>query len=315
MNWPRLCVAVAALAAFGCRPAAERGAPIDPALAALAPADTVMVAGLRLEALRATPVWQKHVAGKPVAPLDQMAKDTGLDVRKDVSEVLLASDGKDSVVLAKGKFAQAEVEAAIEKRGGKRMPYKGIPLTGNEEAVVAFLDATTVVAGRASVVRSVIDQRGRSGAPKALLDEARGVAAGNQVWAVSVGGFDELKKGFRPPDDLANLARIAAMVEKSSFGADLRSGLNATATLLCRTEEDARTLFDAARGIIGLARLSTPDNEPDLLRFYDGIQVALDQRSVRIRAEISQELLDKALERLPAGGVALSPGFSLPRRP
>jgi len=312
----RSCTLVVALTVAGCSRAPRAPVSIDPELAALAPADTVTLAGLRLEVLRGTPLWQKWVVGKKVAPLDELARETGLDLRKDVSEALLASNGKDGVVLARGKFARAELEAGLERRGGKRMPHKGATLVGNEEAAVAILSASVAVAGPAPLVRTIIDQRGRGGAPKALLAEAKGVAAENQIWAVSAGMKPELPKGAELPDSLANLAKIAEMIEKSSFGADLRAGLNATGVMACRSEQDARTLHDALRGIIGLARLSTPDSEPDLLRVWDGIQVSLAERTVRVRVQIAQELVDKLLGMLPAGGAAaLSPGFQLPRLP
>ena len=309
----RSCALVVALAAAGCSRAPRTPVSIDPDLVALVPGDTVTLAGLRLEALRATPLWQKWVAAKPVAPLDELARDTGLDLRKDVSEVLLASNGKDGVVLARGKFQRAELEANLERRGGKRMPHRGTTLVGNEDAAVAFLSSSIAVAGPAPLVRNAIDQRGRSGAPKALLEEAKGVAADSQVWAVSLGGLDQAAKAAPQVGNLANLAKFAELVERFSFGADLRSGLDATGVIVCRNEQDAQTLSDAARGIIGLARLSTPASEPDLLRVYDGIQVSLEQRTVRLHAEIAQELLDKLLAKLSAGPGAFSPGFQLPR--
>ena len=91
----RFWLAVTAWVVAGCSRAPRAPLGIDPLLAELVPGDAVTLAGVRLEALRATPLWQKWVAGKPVAPLDELAKETGLDLRKDVSEVLLVSNGKE----------------------------------------------------------------------------------------------------------------------------------------------------------------------------------------------------------------------------
>ncbi len=308
-------VLVAVLLVTGCSRGPRAPVSIDPELAELAPSDTVTLAGLRLEALRATPVWQKWVVGKPVPPLDELARETGLDLRKDVTEALLASNGKDGVVLARGKFDRAGLEVGLEKRGGKRMPHQGVTLLGGEDAAVAVLSASVAVAGPARLVRGVIDQRGRrGGAPRTLLEEAKGIAAGSQIWAVSHGGLDQAARVAPEAGSLGNLAKIAGMIEKSSFAADLRAGLNANAVLLGRGEQDARTLHDALRGILGLARLSTPDSDPDLLRVWDGVQVSLEQRTVRVRAQVAPELLDKLLGKLAAGGPgALNPGFPLPR--
>jgi len=306
---------VLTLLAAGCSRAPRAPVIIDPSLAEFVPADTVSLAGVRLEALRATPLWQKHVAAKPLAPLDELARDTGLDLRKDVADVLVASNSKDVVVLARGRFARAELEAALERRGAKRMPHRGATLIGNEETAVAFLSASVAVAGPAAVVRTVIDQRGRGGVPKALAEEAKGIPADSQIWGVSLGGLGQAAKAAPQGSNLGNLAKFAELVEKTSFGADLRAGLNASGVITCRGEQDARTLSDALRGLVGLGRLSTPDSEPDLLRAFDGIQVSQQQRSVRINAQIAQELMDKLVARFSAGAAALTPGFRLPRLP
>jgi hypothetical protein len=306
-------VLAALLAVAGCSRGPRAPVIIDPELADLVPPDTVALAGLRLDALRNTPVWRKWVVGKPVAPLDELARDTGLDLRQDVSEALLASNGKDGVVLVHGRFNRVAWEAGLEKRGGKRMPYRGVTLVGGEDAAAAVLSASVAVAGPARLVRSVIDQRlRRGGAPRALLEQAQGIAGDSQLWVVSLGGLGQAAQVAPEAGNLANLAKIAEMIEKSSFAADLRTGLNASAVLQCRGEQEAQTLHDALRGILGLARLSTPDSEPDLLRVWDAVQISREQRAVRVRAQVAPELLDKLLGKLTAGGgTSLTPGFPL----
>lgn len=312
MGWMSRSLVVAGLAIAGCRTAPQGAVRIDPVLESLVPADTVALAGLRMEALRATPVYQKWAVGKTPLPLEEFAAETGLDLRKDVSEALLASNGKESLALARGKFSRAQLETVMTERGAGRTRFEGYTLLGNDEVALVVVDSTTVVAGRPAMVRAALQRRSRSGgAPRALLQEARKITGENQIWAVSLGGFEQVATAVPLPGNLANLARIASLIEKSSFAADLRSGLSASAAMLCRTEQDAKTLSDALRGLIGLARLSTPDSEPDLLRLYDGIQVSLEQRTVKVRAQVSQELLDKAVARFSSGlpGFTFRPGF------
>jgi len=85
------------------------------------------------------------------------------------------------------------------------------------------------------------------------------------------------------------------MLESVTAWADLRSGLQLSASGLCRTDQDARTLSDALRGLVGLGRLSAPPEQPDLLRVYDAIQVDQQQRSLRLSVNLPQDLLDKAV--------------------
>src|SRR3977135_2846669 len=76
------------------------GPTIDPALSSLIPPDTILLAGARLEAFARTPIYQKHLANRAMPLIDDFPKQIGLEVRRqDLWELLLISDGKQSVVL------------------------------------------------------------------------------------------------------------------------------------------------------------------------------------------------------------------------
>ena len=298
LRWAWLLLSLAA----GCRPADTGSVRVDPALASLVPPDAVFLAGVRLDALRATPAYQKWVAARPRPLVDEFARETGLDVRKDLWELLLASDGRSTLVMARGKFGPPGQEPRLGREGARRMPYKGYTLMGNESAALVFMNTSTAVAGPAPALRSLIDQRDRSdrGQAKSLLGMLSTIPARSQMWAVSV-GTPALAGKLPQSGNLANLGKILALLESSTLAVDLRTGLNLVATGVCRAEQDARTLGDAIRGLIGLARLTTPDNEPEMLRAYDGIRVEQQQRSVRLEALIPQDALDKLLGRLDFG--------------
>ncbi len=282
------------LAALGCGSADSGPVRVDPALAALAPPDAVFLGGVRMEALRATPLYKKWVENKPQPFLDDFARETGLDPRRDVTELLLASDGKQTLTMARGKFAPLR----FERNGARRMPYKSYTLIGNEDTAVVLMNSTTAVAGAAPAIRALIDRRGRATAP--LLARVKEIPPGSQIWFVSAGtaGLADQLPGSGL---LANLPRILTMLETLTLSADLRSGATLTAGGVCRTEQDARSLADAIRGLLGLARLGTPNRQPELLRLYEIIQVTNEQRAVRLQAQIPEELLGALLARFDAG--------------
>ena len=91
-------VVLAALAA-GCGPRQPASVEVDPELAALVPSDTLALTGVKLDALRVTPLYQKWI----VPELARLSKQDGVDLQKDVSELLAISNGKDAAVFAKGK--------------------------------------------------------------------------------------------------------------------------------------------------------------------------------------------------------------------
>lgn len=75
-------------------------------------------------------------------------------------------------------------------------------------------------------------------------------------------------------------------------------GLRAEIHGTTATEKDAANLRDAVRGMVGLGRLQVPENQPELLHIWDGIIAEQQGRSIIIRADIAQELLDKLIQML-----------------
>src|SRR5262245_52057357 len=87
-----------------CGPRSQTGARIDTALEGLIPADTVHLVGAQMEAIRSSPLTALMLEQKQNASLDELAQRTGIDARRDVDELLVANDGKQTLVMIKGKF-------------------------------------------------------------------------------------------------------------------------------------------------------------------------------------------------------------------
>ncbi len=287
-----ICVPLLALTA--CHSAETGRTSVDATLAALVPPDATMLAGIRMAAIRSTPLYQKMLAQKRLERLDEFARQTGFDPRRDVRELLVASNGKDSIVAARGTFNVRAFE------GMTRSMYKGYALYTRDRGGVALIDNSTAIAGTLDAVRAVLDryQAGNRSGPAQLLARARQIPPENQVWSVS-NGFDNLLTGRIPESgNAANFGRILRSLENTTAAADLRTGLNGYINGLCRTEPEAKNLGDAARGMVGLGRLSVPENQPELLRLWDGIKVDQQQRTINITVAIPQDLIDKLINLL-----------------
>jgi hypothetical protein len=287
-----ICILLAALAA--CNSAETGRTGVDSTLAALVPPDATMLSGVRMEAVRATPLYQKMVASKALPQLDDFARQTGFDPRRDVRELLIASNGADSLLAARGTFNIHPIE------GAAKSSYKGYTLYTRENGAVGLIDNSTAIAGPVAAVRAALDryQAGERTGPSALLARARQIPSENQIWSVS-NGFDSLIARNIPQEgNAASAGRILRSLENTTFAADLRTGVNGSLNGLCRTEQDAKNLGDAARGLVGLGRLSVPENQPELLRLWDGIKVDQQQRTVKITLAIPQDLIDKLVDLL-----------------
>ena len=283
---------------------------VDALLAKFIPADTVSLMGARLDKLRQTPLYVTMMAQQKLPQLDQFARETGFDPRTDVQELLVASPAEPdaSVVMAHGSFHPIHLEKIqVEKFEGYNI-YAGPEhpvrpgAVGNGKSGFVLIDASTAVAGPVDRVKRAISQYKGGGktVPKDLLDRARGIGDEYQIWAVSQGGWNFLSTQLPQTGSGVNFGKIFQNLDRTVFEADLRNGLKAAAMGNCKTSEDAKNLSDGARGLVGFGRLSVPDNQPELLKLWDAIQVAQNDRQIVIRADIPQNLIDQLMAMFQA---------------
>jgi hypothetical protein len=269
---------------------------VDNVLAKLIPADSLALFGARMEQVRSAPLYTKLVGQQKLPQLDSFADETGFDPRRDVRDLIIASNGRPNtgVLLARGTFHVADVKTL------KKVKYRGytLSLTPKEESGFCVMDNTLAIAGPTASMKAALDHYLSTGKDAAtdLLNQARAVPQQFQVWSVSVGGADFLANNLPHDGNAANFGKIFRSMENTHFQADLSHGLNATAQGQCRTEADAKSLSDAIRGLIGFGRLSVPDNQPELLRLWDGLKVEQNLRTITISANIGQDLIDKLVQ-------------------
>jgi hypothetical protein len=292
------CAALCLLALNGCQPKRSASLHISPALEALVPADTVVVLGINLAAVRNTPIYQKLMERFPLPQLDEFQKQTGLDPRKDLSEVLLCSNGKTALLVVRGKFRIADLEARVKSNGMTPSNYKGHTLYGDDRAAVTFLDDSTAAAGLPAELRALIDQTGskNAGLPPDLRELLRTLPASDQIYAALTGGIEHLNLPLPREGNLGSILQALRSVDSASLGLNLSHGIDGVALVNCTTERDARFIHDMLRGLIGFGRLNTPDNQPETLKLYDSIQVTQQQQQAKVTANVPQELADRFLD-------------------
>src|ERR1700686_3051149 len=120
------------LALLGCKAKKPDSVRIDPALEVLIPADTLFVVGGDIDAVRETSVYQKLLSRVPLPQLDEFTRQTGLDPRKDLSQILSCSNGKNGLLMARGKFNIADLEARFQSQGRQRSKCKNHDVFGSE---------------------------------------------------------------------------------------------------------------------------------------------------------------------------------------
>jgi hypothetical protein len=289
---------LAALVLCSCTPGKRSSPFIDPVLEMLVPSDTIFLLGANLDAIKNTPVYQKLLSQLDLPQLNQFAKQTGLDPRKDLAQVISVSNGKTGMLMARGKFSQGDLEPRLEAQGAKRFGYKGYNLFGNDQGAVLFINSSTAIAGATPELERMIDHRNApdQGLPAALRDQIRALPATDQVWAVLIGGFQGLNIGVPPDSNLGSALQVLQGIQTVRLGIDLRNGFDAQAQARCLTDRDAKRVHDMVKGIVGIGRLSTPDNQPELLKLYDAIKVTQEQNHTDVTAQIPAGQVDHFLD-------------------
>jgi hypothetical protein len=286
----RASLAAAVLFSIGCHKTPSVAIRIDPALAALIPNGTKYLMVAKLDKLRDTPTYHRHFKERFSEQFDEFARNTGMDPRKDLWQLVICSDGKRNVMMGRGKFAIADLEPRLEREGAERFRYKNHNFFGDDRNAGVFINVSTAVVGDTELLKEIVDRQNNPSIPASLQPLIEQIPDGTQFFAV----FDGLPMKFPEMKDpnMANLTRVANSVQSGWMAVNLSRGLNASILANCKDVQMAEGLNGAARGLLGFARLSTKSDQPEVLKAIDAIDVKQDQQKVRVSANLSEEVFD-----------------------
>ena len=229
------------------------------------------------------------------------------------------------VAVARGQFNIASITAAARLQGAASQNYRGFdlwsparragpqkslprrgpgPRPGRREpqqGVLTFLDTTTALAGTRGAVMASIDRK-LGGGPSlldktSLLARAQTISASSQVWAVSENPGEMIARAApKAAGQNANFVRILSGMQNTTFALDLMNGLSLHAAGLCKSAEDAKTLADAARGLVAIGRLGTSQQRPEMTSLLDGVEVDQNNSEIDISVTVDAATFEKLLQ-------------------
>lgn len=297
--------------------------PDDSDLAALVPAGIDTVIEVDMAALRRSP-WTSAALPQPDARLrQQKAEALGYDVTDDVEQMIYAvteaGSGAPTLVIARGHFKTANVEAGFRARwpNATSDAWRGVVVLSSGENALTSLSTRTFVSGPPDKVRAVIDRAfgvgvdssnagnhgtagpGRGALRRALLGSP-GQTAPALLLTVALGSAIRARIGetFPLPRELTQLgARL-----------DVGETLEIEALGILDSREAAETLARRLGQILGgwqtrsaLALLGLGD----LLR---GVRVAAEGARVRARTSVAAAEREQVAAALRAIVSALRSG-------
>ena len=274
---------------------------IDNVLVRMVPSGATSLAGAHMDRIKATDFYKKLAEQQKLPQVDAFAKETGFDPRRDVRELLFANTNTGGVLVARGNFP---LHPDVKDTKPVRHGLYTIQMTGG--AGFCILDATLAAAGDLTSVEAALDEwtSGSHTGAQPLLAIAHEIDPNSQFWAVSSGFAGFLANNMPLARGGIDFSKIFRGLEDTWLQADFTSGVHAIVHGTAATEQDAVNLRDTAKGLVGLGRLSVPENRPEMLKMWDGITVEQMGRNVSIHVDAGQDLVDQLVRMfssLPGG--------------
>ncbi len=268
------------------------------------PQDTKVVIGVGVRAIVASPISKSLVSGMAgnvnAADLLKLTAAAGFNPLADVDDVLIATNGKGenppALIVAHGRFDRIQVE------GGSMYHGVQIHVAGDKkDSAWAVLDPATAVAGDPALVRRAIDRRtAASQLDPAVMTILNALRTQYDIW-----GYGQVNPAMLP--DAAKQQGLDA-VDRFQFGVNVSSGLQLSATLHMRSNEDGEKLAAGARLLEAMVRAQQPSMGKTQL------DIRTENQMVKIALSVPQEEIDKAIEaRMHPGSVAPARAQAPPR--
>jgi len=279
----------------------------DPQLLNLVMPDAKVLAGVNVEQAKGTQFGQYVLNQLQTqdAHMQELVALTGFDPRRDVRELLVASDGvpqgKTGLALARGNFDVARIIAAATMHGAVTEMYSGVTILQGpkkQEVGIAFLDATTVAAGDIASVKGAIDRRGMAQPlPAALIVKVNQWSLSQDAWGIttvppaSLAPPGAIKAGA-PNNPMVNAGQnVQAAAGGVKFGANAVFSGEAE----CDTAQNATTLGDMVKLLINLAQMQA-GQDPTAQALIKSVMVTPKGNLLTISASLPQDVFQQMLE-------------------
>ncbi len=293
----------------------------DPQLMNLVMPNAQVLVGVNVTNASISPFGQyvlNHI-GSDDAGLQSFISVTGFDPRRDVSEILIASDaaapGKPSgLVLAKGTFNVDKLTAGLPQGTHQTVAsYGGATLITSSEPnqayAVGFLGSSVAIAGDIALVKAAIDRSGavNSVSPQ-LATRAQALSSTQDAWSVSLASIGSLVPALG--DDAlkgpaAMTFQLVRNIQASSGGVKFGDNVVITGQAVADTPQNATALADIFRMLSSLASMSagggTTGQNPQaagLAQLLGKVQITTDGSAVNLAASIPETDIESLLKSI-----------------
>jgi hypothetical protein len=274
------------------------------------PAEAAVVAYANVKDVLNSEFRQRFRELEPqTAERNDFEEKTGINFEQDIDSIVAAmipgaralSDHPEesALLLARGRFDAARLEALAVEHGGAASEYEGkriithqetgTTVDGNrDEMALGFIEANLVAIGSANAVRKAIDAGRDNRNVVSNTEMMRLVAELDNSNAWAVGRFDALANEARLPTEVKD--QIPTISWFSAAG-HINGGVSGVLKAEAKDEAAAQNLRDVITGFLALAKMQA-GSKPGMKEMVDSLQLSGEGKTVSVAFSVPTEVLD-----------------------
>jgi len=282
--------------------ASAASAAVDPALLDLVMPDVQVLAGMQVQQSLASPFGQYFLNQIPSNDgVNKFAGATGLDVRRDIREILVAGVGgtlgagnaSPGLILVRGTFAPAQFAALATLTGSSVTPENGVLLITppqNANTSLAFLDSSTLLIGdRASLKAAIARHAANARFAGPLAEKAQSASGANDAWVTTLAPLAQFMKGAASPLPPALLQSVGGISAGIHFGAGAVTLLGEVST---PSAADAQSMADTLKFLAAMLQANKSQN-PQAAALLQSAQFSADGPLMRISLSVPEQQMEQ----------------------
>ena len=278
----------------------------DPQLLNLVMPDAKVLAGVNVEQAKGTQFGQYvlNQMQSQDADMRQLIALTGFDPTRDVRELLVATTGGASshtgLALASGNFDAARITAAATGHGAVIEEYNGVNILKDPKktAGMAFLDATTVVAGDIPSVKGAIDrQKTAQPLPAAVMVKVNQWSNAQDAWAISTVPPTSLApaNAIKAPKEPNPMATAFQNVQQAAGGVKFGALVVFSGEAVADTAASATSMGDVLKLLVNLAQMQAGQDQ-QLATLAKSVAITTSGETLKVSLSLTQEQFQQLVE-------------------
>jgi hypothetical protein len=242
---------------------------------------------------------------------DEFQQKTGVNIDTDINTVVAAVTpgligahaGQAMLVLARGRFDHAKLEALAIEHGGRVEDYATpegakrlithVNEQGTPDMAIGFLEGDLIAIGGYESIKKAINAKGGRNIVSVNGELMRQIAQLDASNAWAVGRFDALANHATVPAEIQ--AHLPA-IQWFSAATHINGGVSGVFKVEARDEESAKNMRDVLNGLVALGKMHA-GARPELRTMVDSLQLSGDGKNVAVSFTLPSELF-QALEQL-----------------